>query len=158
MTISKKNVLASLVGVVLVVSISAFGYYRNHSNPERHAAYIVEEVSEELELNETQLANLNTLKDEILASHKQIHQNKQDKVQVVLELVEGPTFNRDQALAHISETMQTMDELAPTVIAALGDFYDSLTPDQQHKLREKIEDRAEHHSHHGHSGQHEGHG
>lgn len=152
MTISKKIVLASLAGVALVASISAFGHYRNHSNPERHAAYIVEEVSEELELDETQLTKLNALKNKILASHQQMHQNKPDKVQVLLELVEGPTFNRDQALAHISEIMQKMNALAPTVIASLGDFYDSLTPDQQHKLREEIEDRAKHHGHHGHSG------
>lgn len=57
------------------------------------------------------------------------------------ELVKGERFDRTRAQALVDERAQAARAAAPQVIAAMGDFYDSLKPAQQVKVREFL-DRA----------------
>jgi periplasmic protein CpxP/Spy len=59
-------------------------------------------------------------------------------------LVAGEKFDRAKAQAFISEKTAAVQARSPEVIAALGDFYDSLNPAQQAKVRELMERRGRH--------------
>jgi len=62
----------------------------------------------------------------------------------VRALVAGEKFDRDKARAMLGEKMSAVSAKSPEVIAAFGDFFDSLSPAQQAKVREFLQ-----HRHHG---------
>jgi Spy/CpxP family protein refolding chaperone len=59
----------------------------------------------------------------------------------VQALVAGEKFDRARAQALVSEKTAAVNAKSPEVIAALGDFYDSLNPTQQAKVREFMQHR-----------------
>ncbi|MEK6748052.1 MAG: Spy/CpxP family protein refolding chaperone [Pseudomonadota bacterium] len=136
---------------IIVVTLLAAGAalaagctHWRHKNPEEHAAYMVEKTTKKLDLNAPQIAKLNVLRDQILAvakEHKQVHATMHKDV---LSLFSQPTFDRQGVTNMVSERTKTVNEKAPAIINAFGDFYDSLDAKQQAKLKEFLEDRMEH--------------
>ena len=59
--------------------------------------------------------------------------------QQMQELVKGERFDRARAQTLVDEKTQAARAAAPQVIAAMGDFYDSLKPEQQAKVRTFLE-------------------
>lgn len=55
------------------------------------------------------------------------------------ELIKGDRFDRARAQALVDEKTAAARTAAPDVIAAMGDFYDSLKPEQQAKVRTFME-------------------
>ena len=53
----------------------------------------------------------------------------------------GNTFDRARAQALLSQKTEAVQSQGPKVITALADFYDSLTPEQQQQVRERLEKR-----------------
>ena len=51
-------------------------------------------------------------------------------------LVAGDKFDRTRAQSLVAEKTAALNAKSPEVVAALGDFYDSLSPSQQQKVRE----------------------
>ena len=138
----------SITGSILAVMLAACGPHRH--DPEERAEWMMEKVTKELELNETQVAKLNLVKNELLKAGKDFRQRRDDSRQTVVDLIQQPTLDRDKAVALVNQHTAAINEQAPQIIAALGDFYDSLSPEQQAELREHIQDRMEHHRHYWH--------
>jgi len=65
----------------------------------------------------------------------------------VQSLVAGPTFDRVKAKAFVDAKTSAIQTKSPELIAAFGDFYDSLKPEQQQKVREFMS-RGRHGWHH----------
>jgi len=59
--------------------------------------------------------------------------------QQMQELIKGDRFDRARAQALVDEKAQAARTAAPQVIAAMADFYDSLKPEQQAKVRTFLE-------------------
>jgi periplasmic protein CpxP/Spy len=59
--------------------------------------------------------------------------NPRDEVQ---SLVAGTSFDRAKAKALVDAKTGAISAKSPELIAAFGDFYDSLRPEQQAKVRE----------------------
>ena len=53
-------------------------------------------------------------------------------------LISGPSFDRTQASALLQAKIAAVQLKSPELINAFGDFYDSLRPEQQGKLREAL--------------------
>jgi len=143
MKLSAKRIVILIVGAATVSTIVACGH--RFSSPEERAEYMVDKVSKELALNDAQNVKLNALKDQILAARQDMVSKRKETKQAVNELLEQPALDRDRVLNMVSERTQAVNEKAPQVVSALGDFYDSLTAEQQAKLREEIKERMEHH-------------
>lgn len=60
----------------------------------------------------------------------------------LLGLMSGERFDRAGAQALADEKTQALRGAAPEVIAAMGDFYDSLKPEQQAQVREFMQRRG----------------
>lgn len=104
--------------------------------PEKKAQWIVEEVSEELDLTELQVAKLVSIKDHVLQlrkTYKPVHESTHNDL---LALMSEPRLDQDQVLAMINQKTQTLEAESPKVVALLADFYDALTIEQQKTLRE----------------------
>lgn len=135
-----KKILFALGGVGLVVSVAAYGHHQCH-DPEQKGNWIVEKISSELELTEPQVEKLEDVRDQMMNARKQMHQERKVAREDILNLLGQSSLDRDQSLAMINQRLDAIRDKAPQLVNALGDFYDSLTPEQRQELRERIEQK-----------------
>lgn len=142
-----KRILYIIGGVTAVTGMLAFGAHRYHHDPEHHAQWMMEKVSKKLDLTTDQQARLKGVRDVLVATAKSVHAERTTVHQEVLEVIKDAKLDRQKALAMVTKRTDTVRERAPSVVAAIGDFYDSLTPEQRAEVRERIEDHAPHRRH-----------
>ena len=134
-----------ITGSLLATVLAACGH--RHHSPEERANWVVDKVTSQLELDETQVGKLNTLKDVALSVQKDFQKRRESGRDTIRAIIAKPTLDRDLAINLVNEQTATVNAQAPQVIAALGDFYDSLKPEQQTKLREFVNERMKHGEH-----------
>lgn len=148
-----KRTLAGLFGASLLFTAFAAGAWRGHhgwghamseADATRAKARIVEKVGDKLDLDAAQRAKLAVLADRLHEQRKALAGPGADPRAEVLALVSGPSFDRAKAQALVESKTQAVGAGSPLVIAALGDFYDSLKPEQQAMVREFMERRGRH--------------
>lgn len=141
---NKKIVL--LIGGGLVASGLLIGCsHFFHSTPEEKAAHIVEEIHEELELQDGQLAKLNAVKDHLLELRKKHKATKEQTHQELRALLEKSYLDQNAVLAHINAKTSMVNQEAPKVVALIGDFYDSLNDNQRAEIRKHIDKFSKRH-------------
>lgn len=131
---------ASLALGALTACSHRFGPHGDWQNmsAEDHAKFrehMLERVASRLDLNEDQKKKLAALADK-LQEQRQAWRAQGDPRAQVQALVAGDKFDRVRAQALVAEKTGAINAKSPEVIAALGDFYDSLNPTQQAKVRE----------------------
>ena len=116
-----------------------YGHGHGHSMSEEDAvkmrAHMIDRVSSRLDLDEAQKAKLGVVADQLRAGRQALHGNTDPRSEIQ-SLVAGNTFDRAKAKALIDAKTSTLQSKSPELIAAFGDFYDSLKPEQQQKVRE----------------------
>lgn len=142
----KRLMKIAIVSSALVIGASTLTACSHHyKTPEERAAWLVNKISDDLTLNDMQEAKLNVVKNEMLNLRKQFDGDKDATHKQMMEVISKPTLDRDALLNMINTRTQVVSTNAPKVVAALGDFYDSLDPQQQAKVREKMKEGMEHH-------------
>ena len=148
-----KRSLFGLFGAsILVGGLSACGHhggYGGHGgwsakSPEERAEFrakMVDRVSSRLDLNEDQKKKLSVLGDK-LSEQRAALAGAGDPREQVRALVAGEKFDRAKAQALVGEKTAAVQARSPEVIAAAADFYDSLNPTQQQKVREFMQRRG----------------
>lgn len=102
---------------------------------------VVERVSQRLDLDAAQRQKLDLLADAVQAQRLAMVGQGGSPRDAVRALVAGATFDRAQAQALLTEKTRAVEAHGPAVIAALGDFYDSLRPEQQARVRDLLQRR-----------------
>ena len=102
----------------------------------------VERIGSKLDLNAEQKQKLGVLADEMIASRKAFRGGAADPRADLLALVAGEKFDRSKAQALMDQKMQVMQGSGPKLLSAFGEFYDSLNPEQQKQVRERMEKRG----------------
>ena len=97
---------------------------------------MIEKVGSRLDLDATQKAKFGVLVDRLHEQRNALVGNATNPRAELQSLIAGPAFDRAKAQALVEAKTAAVTGKAPEVIAALGDFYDSLRPDQQAKVRE----------------------
>ena len=139
-----KRSLIAVTGLALIGGgLAACGHHRHHgwgAMSEADAAQMktkmVDRVSSKLDLDAAQKAKLATLADTVREQRKAFvgtSGNPRDELQA---LMAGTTFDRSKASALVAGKVAAVNTASPAVVAALADFYDSLKPEQQTKVRE----------------------
>ena len=138
-----KRTLIGLFGAsILVGGLSACGHHRAgmHQMSEEDSAKMrtrmLERAGKELSLDEAQKALLATLADKLGEQRKALLPQGSDPRAEMQALVTGAKFDREKALAFVDAKTGAVKAKSPEVIAAAADFYDSLKPEQQLKVRE----------------------
>ena len=147
-----KRSLYSLVGASIVLGgLSACGHNRHGSGSSMNAedqaqmrGKLVERVTSKLDLNADQKQRLNVLADTVQEQRAALVGTTTNPRADVQALVAGDKFDRSRAQTLVAEKTAAITGKSPEVISAMADFYDSLTPAQQSKVRE-----AMHKGHHG---------
>lgn len=141
-----KKTLAGVFGASIVLgglTACAGGHHRyGEMGPEKIAEIrgkVVNRVSSKLDLNDAQKVKLNALADTLQAQRAAFKGKTPDPRAEVQAIVAGATFDRARAQALMEEKTRAVQTASPEVIAAMADFYDSLNPTQQQKVRELMQ-------------------
>ena len=144
-----KRTLFGLFGVSLLVGgLTACGHrhgYGGNATPEQAAEFrgkMVERVSSKLDLDAAQKQKLTVLGDKLHEQRLAMMGASKDPRADIKALVAGATFDKTRAQALVTEKTAAVTGKSPEVIAALADFYDSLNPAQQQKVREFMDKRG----------------
>ena len=142
-----KRTLIAAVGVsVLLGGAAAFAHRHGgwHSMSPADIAQaktrIVDRMADRMTLDAAQKAKLGVLADQLLAQRTALMAGGDPRA-ALQALVAGPAFDRAGAQALLDAKTEAVRAGAPAVIAAFGDFYDSLQPEQQARLRELMNRR-----------------
>lgn len=102
---------------------------------------MIDRVSSELALDETQRQHLVRLGEQLRAQRQALVGTTTDPRATMQTLVGAERFDRARAQAIIDEKTNAVRAGAPQVVAAAADFFDSLKPEQQQKLRDHLQRR-----------------
>lgn len=105
---------------------------------------VVERIASRMELNAEQKQKLGVLAGKLEAQRAALVGHASYPREQVKSLVAGEKFDRARAQALVTEKTTALQAGSPEVIAALGDFYDSLTPSQQARVRALMERGGRH--------------
>lgn len=136
-----RYIVGILSAVGIAVAVSACGHGFRHHGPGDYAVRHIEKLGKELKLNEAQTARLNTVSETLRKGGETMRNKHAEKQKQMLALLDQPKLDLQRALGLVQQTTRDINEHAPEMIA-MGDFYDSLTPEQQQKLREEMKERA----------------
>ena len=144
----KRSLIALTSATVVLGGLTACGSRGDHArgwSDERVTearGRMVEKISEKLELNAGQKAKLEVLADEMIASRKAMRGESGDFRNDLQALIAADKFDRTKAQQMLDQKTQALQGSGPKVLAAFGDFYDSLNPEQQKQVRERLERRG----------------
>jgi periplasmic protein CpxP/Spy len=144
----KKTLIGVFGATILVGGLTACGHRgdreRGPMSEERVVEMrgkVIERISDKLELDESQKQKLGVLADELIAQRKAMRGDSADPRSEMKALIAGEKFDRSRAEALLTQKTQVVQAGGPKVIGALADFYDSLKPEQQKLVRDKLDKR-----------------
>lgn len=140
---STKIITATVLTLGVVGGAAAIGKHR-FGSPEARIDYMMGYVSEELRLDSGQEQALEVLKDEVLNARTLMKDQMTPMRDEISTLLNADSFNQAAALEMITEQTATINELAPGLVMAFGNFLDGLDAEQKAEVVEFIEKRAEH--------------
>jgi len=148
----KRTLIAVLSVGALLGGLSAWARYEykthfSQLSPEdvaRWRAKAIERAGRELQLDETQKQRLGQLFDRVDEQRLALVAGGAKPRETMQQLMAGERFDRERAGALLAEKTDAVRAKGPEVINAAADFFDSLRPEQQAKLREFMN------RHHGH--------
>ena len=142
-----KRTLVGLFGAsVLFGSLAACSHDGHHrhgwnSMSEEDVAKVktrvIDKAASRLDLDEAQKAKLGVVADKLREQRNALVAGGDPREQL-RGIVAGPQFDRTKAQALIEGKTGSIQTKSPEVVAALADFYDSLRPEQQAKVRDMM--------------------
>ena len=148
---SIKRSLIGLLGAGLVFgSLAACrhhhggGWGMNDADAAQWRSRMVERVGSKLDLNAQQKALLTTLAEKLSEQRKALTGQNADPRSELAALLAGSQFDRAGAKALIDNKTAALQSKSPEVIDAAAQFFDSLNPEQQAKVRDFLQRRGWH--------------
>ena len=137
----KRTLVGVAVSSALLGSLAAYsqgvGFHHGPPSAEQmaqHEAKMLEHIGKRLNLDANQAAKLKVLGDLMLADHAP--QAGADPHAAMAALIAGNTFDRAGAQQLVNEKVTQIQTNSPALIAAAGDFFDSLNATQQQQVRD----------------------
>jgi len=144
-----KRTLFGLFGAsILVGGLSACSHHRydygmgmSESERVEFRGKMIDRVASKLDLNAEQKQRLGVLADKLQEQRTALVGKTSNPRAEVQALVAGDKFDRTRAQTLVTDKTAALNAKSPEVIAAMADFFDSLTPAQQTKVREAMQGR-----------------
>ena len=133
----KKGLYIVLVAL-LIGGIAGFTGCRRHSH-EAKAEFMVDYISETLDLDESQQEHLNQIKDEVMAEAKEMHANKEAMHEELVAQLRSEEIDQELVRNRIAEHREKMDAIIELLVVRIAEFHKTLTPEQKEKLIAKLE-------------------
>ena len=148
-----KRTLFAIFGVALVGGALAACGHRDHGwhggnvsaeDVAKWRGRMIDRAGRELALDDAQKLRLGVLFDKMNEQRSALMGQGADPRSAMKALIAGDKFDRNAAAALVGEKTEAVRSRSPEVIAAAADFFDSLKPEQQAKVRDFLDRR-----HHG---------
>jgi Spy/CpxP family protein refolding chaperone len=149
MKLTRRNIVFMTGGVLLTVGVVACNHGMHFGSAEERGEWMVQKVTNELELDQTQQARLAKVKNEFLDMRKSMRSDREQTRTDVLAMLKQPTLDRGKANEIVGQYIEKINSRSPVIIDAIGNFYDSLDDAQRAELTAFFEHKMEHH-HRGH--------
>ena len=133
----KKGLFISMVAL-LIVGIAGLSGCRRHSHAHK-AEFMVDYITETLDLNESQQEQLNQIKDEVMTEAKEMHANKESMHAELVAQLRSEEIDQALVKARIEEHRAKMDQIIDLLVVRIAEFHKTLTPEQKEKLVAKLE-------------------
>ncbi|MCU7846150.1 MAG: Spy/CpxP family protein refolding chaperone [Candidatus Thiodiazotropha sp. (ex Monitilora ramsayi)] len=145
------KITLALISIFTIAALVLGGCAHRYKTPEQRADYFTEKIAKKLDLNDEQKVKLDMMKDELLAVREEMQGKREEARNTVHDLLSAPVIDQDKAVALVNSHVEDISAQAPRIIAALAGFWESLTPEQQTKVREKLEKHFENNGRWSHS-------
>jgi Spy/CpxP family protein refolding chaperone len=133
----KKGLYILLIGM-LIGGLGLLSGCRRSSSAHK-AEFIVDYISETLDLNESQQAQLNQIKDELMAKAGQMRADRASMQEELLAQLRSEEIDQTRVKAMIAERRSQMDAIIDLMVVRLAEFHKTLSQEQKDKLVAKIE-------------------
>ena len=133
----RKGLYFLIIGV-LISSLGLFSGCRRSSHAYK-AEFMVDYISETLDLDDNQQAQLNQIKDELMAKVGQMRADRASMQEELLAQLRSEEIDQARIKAMIAERRAQMDAIIDLIVVRLAEFHKTLTPEQKEKLVAKIE-------------------
>lgn len=133
---TKKGLKIALIGI-LISGVALFAGCRRHSHGHK-AEFIVDYISETLDLNDSQQAQLNQIKDELMVKAQQMHADKALMHDELIDQLRSEEIDQQRVKALVADHRAKMDEVVDLMVVRLAEFHKTLTAEQKEKLVAKI--------------------
>ena len=148
MKLTTKIIVAVLVIASGSTAVYAFGRHGGwHMSPEEKVEFVTERVTRELELNQAQRQNFESLANTVADIMLEARASKKQHIEEIDNLLDDPSFNQARALEMVENKTRMINEKAPLVVSSLAVFLDSLDASQKQKVQELMEHMQKHHRH-----------
>ena len=145
----KRTFLGVLGATILAGGLAACAHQHgpwNEADSAKMREHVLARVGKELALDDAQKQRLVVLADKLKDERAALAGPGNDPRAEFQALLAGPKLERDKAQSLVDSKTAVLRSKSPEVITAAGDFFDSLRPDQQQKVRDFL---ANHHGRHG---------
>lgn len=139
-----------LISVLAIGGLILGGCANRYKDPDKRAEYFSNKISKKLELDAGQKTRLDAVIAELQSARKVMKGKKQESRETLRTLLNQPKLDQGKVMTLYQDHVKDMNTHAPRIIATLGNFWDSLTPQQQAKAREKMEKHFARHDRWGH--------
>jgi protein CpxP len=143
-----KRTLFGVFGASLLIGgLSACGHHHggnwqvSEADSAKMREHLLERVGKELTLDDAQKQRLLVLVDKLKEQRVALVGTAGDPRAEMQVFVAGPKFERERAQTFVNAKTEALRGKSPEVIAAAADFFDSLRPEQQQKVREFLSKR-----------------
>ena len=133
-----KKVFNISIIALLIAGVAGFSGCRRHSHAHK-AEFMVDYISETLDLTESQQEQLNQIKDELMEKARQMHTDKESMHAELVAQLRNQEIDQALVKAKIAEHRAQMDDIIDLMVVRLAEFHQTLTAEQKEKLIAKIE-------------------
>ena len=120
------------------------GFHRfGGGSPEKRAEYIVDKISDELDLTDPQKAKLNNIKDEVIAKHKSRKDKYEGAFSTLQSEIKKDKMDEKLLLSKIDEFSKDREEMHAFMVSKLVEFHSMLTDEQKQTLIDKMNEMKE---------------
>ena len=132
----KTTITVSMIALSLFLLFFTGCRHRGHHSG---AEFMIDYMSEALDLNESQQAQLDEIKEEMFAKAREMRAKKSAQHDELMALIKSEQIDAGQLKTLVAEHRAQMDEVVDMAVDRVVAFHSTLTPDQKEKLAAKIE-------------------
>ncbi len=133
----KKGLYVGLIALI-VVSVAGLAGCRRHGG-EHKAAFMIDYVSEVLDLNDVQVEQLNRIKAEFVEESRQMHADRDEIRTEIIAQLKSEQIDPQRLKQLVAVKSAQMEELIDLMIMRLAEFHRTLSPEQKARLVAKLE-------------------
>ncbi|WP_455209729.1 Spy/CpxP family protein refolding chaperone [Kaarinaea lacus] len=137
-----KIVLTAVILIISALSITACGH--RHHDPAQRGEWMMQRMTDHLDLNEEQQAKLRAIKMEFESSMQQYQEQRQQLFDRLATNIESPELDKQLLMEMVETRKKAYDDIAPRIIDKVIDFHASLNAEQKKKVADKMEHFREH--------------